>query len=691
MRTPSQLPPSSSRPLLQIKNLTVDLPPGADRQHALKDVSLTINSGEILCVVGESGSGKSLTAGAILGLLPQDVRASAGQILWHGEQDLLRLPAEAMRRLRGQGIGMIFQEPMTALNPLRTIGDQIAEVFRTHTRLGRADIRERTLALLESVRLPEPAQALEAYPHELSGGQRQRAMIAMALALEPALLIADEPTTALDVTTQAQILHLIHDLQRRKGTAVLFITHDFGVVAEIADRVAVMQRGVLVESGTAEQVLEHPRHPYTCALIAAVPPLEPAAARAGSFDDAPVILSTNALSKTYRKRGWLGRAGRVTHAVDGVSITLREGGTLGIVGESGSGKSTLARTLLGLVPPDAGAITLAGKPLVFKGGSAHRDHARRVQMVFQDPYGSLNPRQRVGEIVAQGPMVHGTPRREAMARAAELFELVGLSADAIRRYPHEFSGGQRQRVGLARALATDAEILLMDEAFSALDPLIRREMQDQLLQLQAKLNKTIVFITHDLDEALRLGNRIAILKDGELVQEGTPEDILLNPANDYVQSFLQDVNRTKVLNATHAVNPARLTLTMRSRPAHALDRMRAMDYQYAPVLDGKRLAGVLTAMAAEQAIEQGARDVSRFVEDLASVPATAGLGEVLAQLVHSDQPVAVTGEDDEFLGMLSRKKVVELVTPALTESAPAEAVASELEGQPVPEHRGEAA
>ncbi|CAB3667408.1 ABC transporter ATP-binding protein [Achromobacter kerstersii] len=555
MRTPSQLPPSSSRPLLQIKNLTVDLPPGADRQHALKDVSLTINSGEILCVVGESGSGKSLTAGAILGLLPQDVRASAGQILWQGEQDLLRLPAEAMRRLRGQGIGMIFQEPMTALNPLRTIGDQIAEVFRTHTRLGRADIRERTLALLESVRLPEPAQALEAYPHELSGGQRQRAMIAMALALEPALLIADEPTTALDVTTQAQILHLIHDLQRRKGTAVLFITHDFGVVAEIADRVAVMQRGVLVENGTAEQVLEHPRHPYTCALIAAVPPLEPAAARAGSFDDAPVILSTDALSKTYRKRGWLGRAGRVTHAVDGVSITLREGGTLGIVGESGSGKSTLARTLLGLVPPDAGAITLAGKPLVFKGGSAHRDHARRVQMVFQDPYGSLNPRQRVGEIVAQGPMVHGTPRREAMARAAELFELVGLSADAIRRYPHEFSGGQRQRVGLARALAMQPRVLIADEPVSALDVSVQAQVLALLARLRDQLGLSIVFITHDLRVAAQVCDHIAVMKSGRVVESGVCADVFRQPAHPYTQALLAAVPGKKW-------NPAEVALRL---------------------------------------------------------------------------------------------------------------------------------
>ncbi|MFD4836649.1 ABC transporter ATP-binding protein [Achromobacter sp. NPDC058515] len=526
--------------LLRIENLTVDLPPGADRPHALKNLSLSVNPGEILCVVGESGSGKSLTAGAVLGLLPQGVRASAGQVLWEG-QDLLKLAPDALRRLRGQRIGMIFQEPMTALNPLRTIGDQIGEVFRTHTRLSRADIRKRTLGLLDSVRLPDPAQALGAYPHELSGGQRQRAMIAMALALEPALLIADEPTTALDVTTQAQILHLIHDLQRRKGTAVLFITHDFGVVAEIADRVAVMQRGELVESGTADQVLEHPRHPYTRVLIAAVPPLAPAPARATLNPDAPAILTTQALSKTYRKRGWFGRPGRVTHAVDGVTLTLQEGGTLGIVGESGSGKSTLARTLLGLLTPDGGAITLAGEPLAFKGAAARRAHAKRVQMVFQDPYGSLNPRQRVGEIVAQGPIVHGTPRREALARAQELFELVGLSPDAVRRYPHEFSGGQRQRVGLARALAMQPRVLIADEPVSALDVSVQAQVLALLARLREQLGLSIVFITHDLRVAAQVCDHIAVMKDGRVVEEGVCAEVFGNPVHPYTQALLAAV------------------------------------------------------------------------------------------------------------------------------------------------------
>ncbi|CAB3848956.1 Glutathione import ATP-binding protein GsiA [Achromobacter aegrifaciens] len=526
--------------LLRIQNLTVDLPPGADRPHALQDLSLNISAGEIVCVVGESGSGKSLTAGAVLGLLPQDVRASAGQVLWEG-QDLLRLAPEALRRLRGQRIGMIFQEPMTALNPLRTIGDQIAEVFRTHTRLGRADIRRRTLDLLESVRLPDPQRALGAYPHELSGGQRQRAMIAMALALEPALLIADEPTTALDVTTQAQILHLIHDLQRRKGTAVLFITHDFGVVAEIADRVAVMQRGVLVESGAARQVLEHPRHPYTRALIAAVPPLAPAAVRPELQGDAPIILSAQAVSKTYRKRGWFGRPGRETRALDDVTLALKEGGTLGIVGESGSGKSTLARALLGLAPPDAGRITLAGAPLALHGGAARREHARRVQMVFQDPYGSLNPRQRVGEIVARGPIVHGTPRREALARAQELFELVGLSPDAVRRYPHEFSGGQRQRIGLARALAMRPRVLIADEPVSALDVSVQAQVLALLARLREQLGLSVLFITHDLRVAAQICDDIAVMQNGRVVEAGACAQVFGQPAHPYTQALLAAV------------------------------------------------------------------------------------------------------------------------------------------------------
>jgi len=524
--------------LLSIQNLTVALPAGGDRPHALADVDLEVRAGEILCVVGESGSGKSMTAGAVLGLLPDGVHASGGRILWDGE-DLLAASPERLRRLRGKEIGMIFQEPMTALNPLRTIGDQIAEVFRAHTGLRRNEIRERTLALLESVRIPDPPAALRAYPHELSGGQRQRAMIAMALALEPRLLIADEPTTALDVTTQAQILHLIHDLQRRKGTAVLFITHDFGVVAEIADRVAVMQQGRLVETGLADAVLNDPRDSYTRALIAAVPPLHPAAREHRGNGQAALTLT--GLSKTYGKRHWLKRNARVTHAVNDVSLVVPAGSTVGIVGESGSGKSTLARTVLGLVRPEAGEMLVYGEAVRFKRAAERRRHAAQVQMVFQDPYGSLNPRHRVGDIVTQGPVTHGVPRRQAWERARELFELVGLGADALNRYPHEFSGGQRQRVGLARALAMEPKILVADEPVSALDVSVQAQVLDLLARLQEQLHLSILFITHDLRVAAQVCDQIAVMKAGKIVEQGDSARIFNAPAHPYTQALLAAV------------------------------------------------------------------------------------------------------------------------------------------------------
>ncbi|VFR25853.1 L-proline glycine betaine ABC transport system permease protein ProV (TC 3.A.1.12.1) [plant metagenome] len=360
----------------------------------------------------------------------------------------------------------------------------------------------------------------------------------------------------------------------------------------------------------------------------------------------------------------LARSGHTLGLRD-ISLSIDEGSIYVIMGLSGSGKSTLIRHFNRLIEPSAGQILVDGVDVVTLGKrELEAFRQRKMSMVFQR-FG-LMPHRTVLENAAYGLAIQGVGKEEREQRARQWLEQVGLSGFE-KQYPHQLSGGMQQRVGLARALATDAEILLMDEAFSALDPLIRREMQDHLLQLQAKLNKTIVFITHDLDEALRLGNRIAILKDGELVQEGTPEDILLNPANDYVQAFLQDVNRGKVLNATHAVNPPRLTLTMRSRPAHALERMQALRYEYAPVLDGKRLAGMLTVDAARQAAGSGDRDVSGYIDEISSVPAATGLDEILARLLHSDQPLAVTGENDEFIGMLSRRKVVELVTPPAIE------------------------
>jgi peptide/nickel transport system ATP-binding protein len=523
--------------LLSIEGLTVALPKGGDRPYALSDVSLSLDANEILCVVGESGSGKSLTAGAVMGLLPDGVLAESGRVMFEG-RDLLTLPEVELRKLRGARIGMVFQEPMTALNPLRTIGSQIAEMFRIHTRLSSAERDLRVLALLEQVHIPHPVSAARAFPHELSGGQRQRAMIAMALALEPKLLICDEPTTALDVTTQAQILALIRDLQRRTGTAVLFITHDFGVVADIADRVAVMRQGVVVEQGPAKQVLNHPKHPYTRALVAAVPPLTPPAAQPLGGE---TVLEIAHLSKTYRKSGFLARNRRVTHAVRDVSLLLPRGGTLGIVGESGSGKSTLARCLVRLLDPDQGSIHIDGQDrLALSRGDLRRD-ARRIQMVFQDPYASLNPRRRVGELVAQGPMVHGTPRAEAMAQARELFELVGLDPAGLDRFPHEFSGGQRQRIGLARALAMRPEVLVADEPVSALDVSVQAQVLRLLARLRVQLGLSMVFITHDLRVAAQLCDRIAVMRNGEVVEEGVTAEIFANPQHEYTRALFAAV------------------------------------------------------------------------------------------------------------------------------------------------------
>jgi peptide/nickel transport system ATP-binding protein len=527
----------SAAPILSLQGLSVRLPPNADRSHALRDVSLDLHANEIVCVVGESGSGKSMTASAIMRLLPPGVCIDAGHVRFEGE-DLATATEARMRALRGAGIAMVFQEPMTALNPLLTVGDQIAEMFRIHTTLSAEDIRARTLSLLEEVRIPDPALAARAYPHELSGGQRQRAMIAMALALDPRVLIADEPTTALDVTTQAQILSLIKDLQRRKGTAVLFITHDFGVVAEIADRVAVMQHGLVVEQGAARQVLQAPQHPYTRSLIAAVPPLTAPPPRPIA---ATPILRMERVEKTYRTGGFLGRGARVTRAVRGVSLDLPKGATLGIVGESGSGKSTLARCIVRLIEPESGAIALHGTDLLTLSRRDMRHAARRVQMVFQDPFASLNPRRRAGELVAQGPMVHGTPRAEAMRRAKELFALVGLDPAATDRFPHEFSGGQRQRIGLARALALEPEVLVADEPVSALDVSVQAQVLRLLAELRERLGLSLVFITHDLRVAAQVCDLVAVMKDGEVVEHGAVAEVFERPRHAYTQALLSSV------------------------------------------------------------------------------------------------------------------------------------------------------
>jgi peptide/nickel transport system ATP-binding protein len=527
-----------SEPLLAIRGLSVRLPRGADRAHALIDVSLDLAPNEILCLVGESGSGKSLTAAAVMGLLPgPQVFAEAGSILFEG-QDLLTLSQAEMRRIRGARIGMIFQEPMSALNPLMPIGRQIEEVLQEHTTLPRIERLARTIALLEEVRLPDPALVARAYPHEISGGQRQRAMIAMALALNPRLLIADEPTTALDVTTQKRVLGLIRALQRSHGTGVLFITHDFGVVAEIADRVAVMQHGRIVEQGPADRILNQPSHPYTRTLIGAVPSLthRPEPCR---FEGDPVLVVRN-LTKTYRPSGLFARR-RVVHAVKDVSFALQRGETLGIVGESGSGKSTVARCLVRLLGSDGGQIIVDGTDLAALPRAALRREARRIQMVFQDPFASLNPRRPAGELVAQGPMLHGTPKREALARAAELFCLVGLDPAAMTRLPHEFSGGQRQRIGLARALAMQPTVLVADEPVSALDVSVQAQVLRLLRDLRTRLWLSIVFITHDLRVAAELCDRIAVMYEGRIVEEGPTAEVFAAPRHEYTRTLMESI------------------------------------------------------------------------------------------------------------------------------------------------------
>ncbi|OZI34672.1 microcin ABC transporter ATP-binding protein [Bordetella genomosp. 10] len=539
-------------PVLEVCGLTVALPPGADRVNALQGVDLTLRAGEIHCVVGESGSGKSMTASAILGLLPAGAHVQAGAILLDGD-DMLALTQAQLRRIRGARISMIFQDPMTALNPLHTVGRQIAETFRLHRRLARAQTRAKVLELLAQVGLPELAAVARAYPHELSGGQRQRAMIAMALALDPEVLIADEPTTALDVTTQAQILALIKDLQSRRGTAVLFITHDFGVVAEVADRVTVMQDGQVRESGSAAQVLNQPRHAYTRALIAAVPPPFATGAPdngigAASASVAPLagalvpntVLNVRDLSLTYRSTGFL-RPGRVTSALSHVNLSLATGETLGVVGESGSGKSTLARCILRLLKAQEGSIEIARVDAADRSRRGRLRYASQVQMVFQDPYGSLNPRHRVGDLIAQGPITHGEARDAVMPRVEELLRRVGLKASAMDRYPHEFSGGQRQRIGLARALALRPRLLVADEPVSALDVSVQAQVLALLAELKEELGLSLLFITHDLRVAARVCDRVAVMRQGEVVELGLVGQVFGAPSHPYSKALLAAV------------------------------------------------------------------------------------------------------------------------------------------------------
>jgi peptide/nickel transport system ATP-binding protein len=526
---------SPTAPVLDINELIVGLGPDGRGLRIIDGVSLQVSERETLCLVGESGSGKSVTSLGVMGLLQKNaLAASGGSIKLLGEE-LLTASGRRLRELRATRMAMIFQEPMTALNPVVPVGRQIDEVLRAHTSLDARARKKRILDMMEQVRLPQIERIFASYPHRLSGGQRQRIMIAMALVLEPKLLIADEPTTALDVTTQKQILTLIRDLQRDHGTAVLFITHDMGVVAEIADRVAVMRHGRLVESGGLDGILRTPAMEYTRKLLASVPSLVPRAPR--SQTSAPVVLETTALGKVYRERSFLGTVREVA-AADNVTLTLRKGRTLGIVGESGSGKSTVARCIVRLIDPTSGGVRLVGNEISHLSRMLLQPHRKRIQIVFQDPYRSLNPRVTVGESIAEGPINYGMPRSQALAKARELLELVDLPPDAISRYPHQFSGGQRQRVAIARALALDPDVLVADEAVSALDVSVQAQVLDLFDQIQKRLGIALLFITHDLRVAAQICDDVAVMQHGRIVEQGPAADVLSRPQEAYTRTLL---------------------------------------------------------------------------------------------------------------------------------------------------------
>jgi len=520
-----------SSAVLSIRNLSVALPSGGDRAHAVHNVSLEIAAGQTLCVVGESGSGKSVMATTVMGLLDKALRPDAGQVLLKGESLLDAAPAR-LRQLRGQAMGMVFQEPMTALNPVMSCGDQVDELLATHTDWPAAQRRAEILRVFERVKLPDPERMLRSFPHQLSGGQRQRIVIAMAVILKPALLICDEPTTALDVTTQKEILRLIADLQREQGSAVLFITHDMGVVAEIADQVLVMNQGQAVESGPRDEVLRRPREAYTRQLLGAVPGMTPPAPRPEPTSAA--LLSGQGVGKTYIARDWLGRA-RSTQALRDAAVVVRAGETVGIVGESGSGKSTFARCLIRLIDPTEGQVHWGVDEVATLPENRLRPLRDRVQVVFQDPNRSLNPRRTVGQSMVEGAMNFGASRAEAEALAAELMQQVRLPVEALQRYPSQFSGGQRQRLAIARALACKPQVLVADEAVSALDVSVQAQILKLLREAQDRLGLGLLFITHDLRVAAQLCDRVIVMHQGRIVEQGPTAALYARPQQDYTR------------------------------------------------------------------------------------------------------------------------------------------------------------
>ncbi len=552
-------------PVLSVSNLTTSFLVDGQWRPVVRNVSFDVAPGETVAIVGESGSGKSVTSLSVMRLLQKDKSRIEGKIMLGGK-DILALPENQMRGIRGNDVAMIFQEPMTSLNPLFTVGQQISEALLCHHHMSRAEAKAETIRLLEKVRIPAAKSRFNEYPHRFSGGMRQRVMIAMALASKPKLLIADEPTTALDVTIQGQILDLIKLLQDEEGASVLFITHDMGVVAEIADRTVVMYNGEAVETGKTEDIFARPQHPYTRSLLSAVPvlgsmkgherPLRfPVVDRATGTSDTPVeaadtvqagvqpLLDVRNLTTRFNiHSGMFGQLEGRVHAVENLSFTLQPGETLSLVGESGCGKSTTGRSIMRLVPAQAGEVLLNGRDVLTMDPKQLRDMRRTMQMIFQDPFASLNPRMTVGAAIAEPYLEHklGT-RAEARERVADLLERVGLTPAMANRYPHEFSGGQRQRVCIARALALDPKIIVADESVSALDVSIKAQVINLLLDLQASLNLAYLFISHDIAVVERVSHRIAVMYLGEIVEIGPRAAIFENPQHPYTKKLISAV------------------------------------------------------------------------------------------------------------------------------------------------------
>jgi peptide/nickel transport system ATP-binding protein len=523
----------NQKPVLEIKNLSVRLSDGARSRNIIEGVNLDVSAGETVCIVGESGSGKSVTSLAVMGLIPKNILTPSGTILLDGE-DVLKAGNARLRQLRGTRMAMVFQEPMTALNPVEPVGKQIEEVLQLHSQWSRAEKRQKVIDMMKSVHLPTPDEIYDAYPHQLSGGQRQRILICMALILKPALLIADEPTTALDVTTQKQILSLIKELQQTLNTAVVFITHDFGVVAEIADRIVVMNKGAVVETGTREEILSRPKQAYTRMLVSSVPSLAP---KDESRQLGEPILSVSGLSRVCREFKLFG-AGRSVSAVKDAEFILRKGEIVGIVGESGSGKSTIARCISRLIEPTTGKIDLGGNDIANLSKRELRPFRRRIQIVFQDPYRSLNARIRVGDSIVEGLLNFGIKRTEARQKATELIRLVGMEPDVLGRYPHQFSGGQRQRICIARALALEPDVLVADEAVSALDVSVQSQVLALVKSIRDRRNIGIVFITHDLRVAAQICDTIIVMQNGAIVEAAPAKQVLLHPSHEYTRALL---------------------------------------------------------------------------------------------------------------------------------------------------------